>query len=54
MKKKLRYLVLPAVIVAVAGTGIWAVASERSDCPGKIMCPITGETICADQCPVTD
>lgn len=27
------------------------VASERADCPGKIVCPITGELICADQCP---
>ncbi|MCA9288161.1 MAG: hypothetical protein KDA05_06235 [Phycisphaerales bacterium] len=24
---------------------------EREDCPGKIICPITGELICADQCP---
>jgi hypothetical protein len=26
-------------------------AAERADCPGKIVCPITGELICADQCP---
>ncbi len=25
--------------------------TEREDCPGKIICPITGELICADQCP---
>ena len=27
------------------------VSAERPDCPGKIVCPITGELICADQCP---
>ncbi len=26
-------------------------AAERPDCPGKIVCPLTGELICADQCP---
>lgn len=31
--------------------GMGVVASERADCPGKIVCPITGELICADQCP---
>ncbi len=28
------------------------VASERSDCPGKMICPQTGELICKDQCPL--
>ncbi|MGE3108374.1 MAG: hypothetical protein AB7G11_03865 [Phycisphaerales bacterium] len=28
-----------------------AVATERADCPGKIVCAITGELICADRCP---
>lgn len=28
-------------------------AAERGDCPGKIVCPITGELICADQCPLS-
>ncbi len=26
-------------------------ATERPDCPGKIICPLTGELICVDQCP---
>lgn len=30
-----------------------AFASDgRSDCPGKITCPITGKEICKDQCPL--
>jgi hypothetical protein len=28
--------------------------AERQDCPGKIICPITGELICSDQCPLED
>ena len=34
-----------------AATGEVA-SAERPDCPGKIVCPITGELICADECPV--
>ncbi|MBI4586007.1 MAG: hypothetical protein HY717_18510 [Planctomycetes bacterium] len=26
----------------------------RSDCPGQIVCPITGEKVCRDQCPLVD
>lgn len=25
-----------------------------SDCPGTIICPITGQEICRDQCPLVD
>lgn len=32
-------------------SGSMAVATERADCPGKIVCAITGELICADRCP---
>ncbi len=28
------------------------VAAERADCPGKIVCPITGELVCKDRCPL--
>lgn len=39
--------------VAAAGAvaAYIATKAEREDCPGKIVCPITGELICADQCP---
>ncbi len=37
---------------ATPGDGALAlVSAEREDCPGKIVCPITGELICADRCP---
>jgi len=26
----------------------------RTDCPGTISCPITGEEICRDECPLLD
>lgn len=29
-------------------------AGERADCPGKMVCPITGEQVCRDQCPLVD
>jgi len=38
-----------------AGTGSMAVSvaeTSRSDCPGMIVCPLTGEDVCADRCPV--
>lgn len=28
------------------------VQAERDDCPGKVVCPLTGELVCADECPV--
>lgn len=29
-------------------------SQTREDCPGQITCPQTGETICADQCPLDE
>ena len=26
--------------------------NARTDCPGKMICPMTGELICVDQCPL--
>lgn len=26
-------------------------SAERADCPGKIVCPLTGELVCIDRCP---
>lgn len=27
--------------------------AQRSDCPGKVVCPLTGEEVCMDRCPLT-
>ena len=37
-------------LTGCSSTGQMA-AAERADCPGKIICPITGELVCIDQCP---
>ncbi|MEX0701788.1 MAG: hypothetical protein WD069_06800 [Planctomycetales bacterium] len=26
----------------------------QSDCPGRIVCPLSGEEVCKDQCPLLD
>lgn len=51
------------ILMATAGSGIAAatavaaymgatVKAEREDCPGKIVCPLTGELVCSDRCPI--
>ncbi|MBI2932795.1 MAG: hypothetical protein HYY16_14200 [Planctomycetes bacterium] len=47
-----------AVVLTLAG-GLFAyefafTGEGRADCPGKMICPITGEEICKDQCPLID
>jgi len=55
MKKS---IVRAVVAVVVAGTGIGAYAlagsggAARADCPGVIICPLTGEPVCGDRCPL--
>ena len=44
-------LLLLGVTVAAYG---FPVGPSRSDCPGKFVCPLTGEEICQDQCPLID
>lgn len=39
--------------VTVAAYG-FSRAGERADCPGKVACPLTGEEVCKDQCPLVD
>lgn len=43
-----------AGIVAVAGIVLAQPHAERTDGPGKITCPQTGEIICRDTCPTVD
>ncbi len=40
-----------ATFAAVSGG---AGKAERADCPGKIVCPITGELVCKDKCPLNE
>ncbi len=50
----LRRVLAVTGVLTLGGIGWAAVGSERSDCPGKIVCPITGKLVCKDQCPARD
>jgi len=38
-------------IVAIAGA---ATGFHRSDCLGQVVCPLTGDEVCRDRCPLAD
>lgn len=65
MKKKLIFRGGMAVLTLLLVLGVSVAASglhrssdlsngERADCPGKIECPLTGELVCKDQCPLQE
>ena len=41
-------------LVAVTGIVLAQSRTNRADCPGKIVCPKTGELTCRDKCPTVD
>jgi hypothetical protein len=55
MSKKILFRIAPLALAA--GIAFAVVGQERDpnrpDCPGLIVCPLTGEKICADRCPLT-
>ncbi len=55
MRSKLLLSLAAAVILGGAAYSLaFATSEERSDCPGKVLCPITGEEVCKDRCPLFD
>lgn len=59
MQSGLAVLTLLLVLgVSVAASGLHrsseTATAERADCPGKIECPLTGEQVCKDQCPLQE
>lgn len=55
--RKMAWIAASALVLACGPCCTYKVSSasdDRADCPGKIICPITGEEICKDQCPLTD
>lgn len=55
MTTNMTLLGLGGLVLAAAGAfGLSGSKAERSDCPGQITCPITGEVICRDRCPNVD
>ncbi len=51
-KKGLLSLAIAVALGVSAAYPLAFASGGRSDCPGKIVCSITGELICSDQCPV--
>lgn len=43
---------LAAALGAVALPSSALPREERPDCPGKMVCPLTGELVCKDRCPL--
>ena len=54
MKKVLLGLGVAVALCVTAAYPLALASGSRSDCPGKIVCPITGEAVCSDQCPLGD
>jgi len=54
MKTRIAFGIV-ALLTAGTGLGAYALAgsgqSGRPDCPGTVVCPLTGEPVCRDQCP---
>jgi len=45
------------VAIAMGGLAAYSLASARAEarhCPGKVVCPITGDEVCKDKCPLVD
>ncbi len=40
---------LVALPLAFAGVGA---QTQRADCPGKVVCPLSGQEVCKDECPL--
>lgn len=47
-----------ATIAALAGGSsayqLVSASPQRANCPGRIVCPITGEEVCRDRCPLVE
>lgn len=57
MSSHIRIVATTATALIGAGATIgWAGSQSAvagNDCPGVITCPITGEPVCADECPAS-
>jgi len=54
----MRRVSIPVAMLATVGLAVGAyavnarVSADRPDCPGQIRCPLTGELVCRDLCPL--
>ena len=52
---KIRIIMFTALVAVGIGGGLFvlnAFSEKGARCPGKITCPISGQVICRDQCPI--
>ncbi len=57
MSRRWTLSALALAVLGVATLGavkLAAADADRLDCPGKIVCPLTGELVCKDRCPALD
>lgn len=43
-------------VIALGGAAAYPLAfagTQRGDCPGKVVCPLTGDEVCKDRCPLS-
>ena len=52
MSNALMSIELMTCIAAISLAPVEARAQDRPDCPGKIICPLTGDLVCKDRCPL--
>lgn len=54
MKRTLVWAAAIVLVLTGAAFAHWSARTceRRADCPGKIFCPLTGEEICRDACPL--
>ncbi len=45
-------LALVACASSAPSATVGATVAVRTDCPGTVVCPLTGEIVCVDRCPV--
>lgn len=53
MHKRILIIALLSVVAGgVTAYATTAASAERPGCLGKIVCPLTGEPVCTDRCPL--
>jgi len=40
------------VLASLGGMALAGANQGRPDCPGQIVCPVTGKLVCKDRCPL--
>ncbi len=54
MRRKIVGMVLAGLVLAggILAFELETNREQRPDCPGKIVCPVSGELVCRDRCPL--